>query len=170
MERTIAGLGLNLSFFNIKCSVDARLICEEKRIFVRVNLSVSGMEATAESRVKMDEPIYKESHSLKLCLDDAQESAAFIAPKVMSPTYLSPTKSSLSKERPRLQTSWLKARSAEKARSASVNSRESRRTEARYDKDSKVSSYLRQTSSSAKKRRHRSPLYGLSRKRLSLCA
>ena len=140
-----------------------------KSISVQLNLSVSGMEATAES-LEVAEPICKESPSLKLCLDDAQESAAFTTPRVMSPTYLSPTKSSLSKERPRLQTAWLKGRSAEKARSTGVSSRESRRTEARYDKDSNLSSYVRHTCSSEKKRRPRSPLYGLSRKKLSLCA
>ena len=169
MEHTIAGLCLNLSFFNRKCCLDARLICVGKSISVLVNFSVSGIEATAES-LEVAEPICKESPSLKLCLDDAQESVSRDTPRVMSPTYLSPTKSSLSKERPRLQTAWLKARSAEKARSAGVSSRESRRTEARYDKDSNLSSYLRQTSSSEKKRRPKSPLYGLSRKKLSLCA
>ena len=134
MEHTIAGLGLNLSFFNIKCSVDVRLICGEKRIFVRVNLSVSAVEATAESRVKIDEPICKESPSLKLRLDDAVRSAGYDTPEVMRPKYLSPTKSSMAKELPRLRKPWLKARSAEKACSARLNLRENRRSEALYYK------------------------------------
>ena len=55
-------------------------------------------------------------------------------PEVMRPKYLSATKSSMAKELPRLQTSWLKARSAEKACSARLNLRENRRSEALYYK------------------------------------
>ena len=97
MEHTIAGLCLNLSCFNRKCCLDARLICVGMSISVQLNFSVSGIEATAES-LHVAEPICKESPSLKLCLDDAQESVSHDTPRVMSPTYLSPTKSFLSKE------------------------------------------------------------------------